>query len=772
MKKRIAMLLALALTLSLWGCTREPAPTTEPTQPSTQATEPTPPPTQATEPAGPTAAEQYTQAVTRLENAQVLQLKINIVDSRTVGGMDFVLKSTEDVILQPEGSLWQAYRKQWLSRGAVTEEFTEYFDGKKLHLLSTGLYSRPDWEEYLAILTPVAMFAPENYGSVTEIDGTITFADALAAEAWALPEGAELVAAQGEAELDSGNLVRSSYTLRYTLAGVTGTYQVELEVVGVDKDADPIPETQPEDEEKVDSLEAVKLLSLGLAAVVESDSLSVSAEHLIQVQAGGLLYFLSGYYDVCGEDSHMSANLEMLEGEEETRMTQEETYIDGKLEYYMDDEHQGTYRLSPDRVIGVYEESWTVCLPQLEQLADLSLEDQGDFWMIEFKGTDAWGKELQQKTCGDLFQNSAILDDLATTYRTNNLEGVLYIDKYTLLPTGYYTEYLGTHTIEGRGYRISRDTSVSFDFTSGDAYEEIYGEPAPVAEPENKATPLFYEVTDPDGQVMYLLGTIHLGDERTAYLPQQILDAFASSDALAVEVDLDETERLVEEDPDFAAAVGESYYYSDGSQTSDHLTDEVYEQAAQLLAQVGGWNTYTTMMRPMLWQQLLTERYTALDGRLDYAMGVDNRLMHMAKTQGKKVYSIEDQLEHTALLGSFSDEIQSAFLEDMLDVSRAEYMQDVVELFEMWCRGDAEELLPAMEDDVSELTPEELELYNEYNQAMMIDRNAIMVEKAIEYLESGETVFYAVGCAHLAGETGLLHCLEQAGYTITQVSYE
>ena len=86
--------------------------------------------------------------------------------------------------------------------------------------------------------------------------------------------------------------------------------------------------------------------------------------------------------------------------------------------------------------------------------------------------------------------------------------------------------------------------------------------------------------------------------------------------------------------------------------------------------------------------------------------------------------------------------------------------------------GDAEELLPAMEDDVSELTPEELELYNEYNQAMMIDRNAIMVEKAIEYLESGETVFYAVGCAHLAGETGLLHCLEQAGYTITQVSYE
>ena len=54
---------------------------------------------------------------------------------------------------------------------------------------------------------------------------------------------------------------------------------------------------------------------------------------------------------------------------------------------------------------------------------------------------------------------------------------------------------------------------------------------------------------------------------------------------------------------------------------------------------------------------------------------------------------------------------------------------------------------------------------------MEIDRNDGMLEAAIEYLESGETVFYAVGLAHLLAEDGLVNTLRDAGYTVELVPY-
>lgn len=48
-----------------------------------------------------------------------------------------------------------------------------------------------------------------------------------------------------------------------------------------------------------------------------------------------------------------------------------------------------------------------------------------------------------------------------------------------------------------------------------------------------------------------------------------------------------------------------------------------------------------------------------------------------------------------------------------------------------------------------------------------------MLEKVTEYIASGETVFVAVGLAHLLDEeTGLLNALEDAGYTVEQVEYK
>jgi uncharacterized protein YbaP (TraB family) len=46
-----------------------------------------------------------------------------------------------------------------------------------------------------------------------------------------------------------------------------------------------------------------------------------------------------------------------------------------------------------------------------------------------------------------------------------------------------------------------------------------------------------------------------------------------------------------------------------------------------------------------------------------------------------------------------------------------------------------------------------------------------MLEVAKEYLESGDTVFFAVGLAHLLAEDGLVFTLRDAGYTVELIPY-
>ena len=41
----------------------------------------------------------------------------------------------------------------------------------------------------------------------------------------------------------------------------------------------------------------------------------------------------------------------------------------------------------------------------------------------------------------------------------------------------------------------------------------------------------------------------------------------------------------------------------------------------------------------------------------------------------------------------------------------------------------------------------------------------------VEWLASGDKVFFAVGAAHLVGDAGLVTLLREAGYTVEQLDY-
>ena len=289
-------------------------------------------------------------------------------------------------------------------------------------------------------------------------------------------------------------------------------------------------------------------------------------------------------------------------------------------------------------------------------------------------------------------------------------------------------------------------------------------------------------MTGEEGQELWLLGTIHVGDERTGNLPQEIYDAFTASDALALESDTEKFEQQVQEDESLQEKVAESYYYTDGSTTDEHLDPEVYELALKYVKASGGNNSVATYMKASVWQNLIDNFYLQLGHTLRPEQGVEERLTAWAKEQEKPIREVESSIFQIQLLNSWPEEMQEIMLKMTMQYDIEEYWADVIELYELWCAGDEQgvrELL-AEEADPAEMTEEELELYNaylpyqeQYDNAMEHDRNEGMLEVAIEYLESDDVVFYAVGLAHLLGDdNGLVDALQQAGYTVEPVTYQ
>ncbi len=373
------------------------------------------------------------------------------------------------------------------------------------------------------------------------------------------------------------------------------------------------------------------------------------------------------------------------------------------------------------------------------------------------------------------------LRNLSSAYACNETTGYVSIDKYTCLPTAAGFYYEGMHTIQGQDCLLSLQSDQSITAPATAAYFNITEEMLPEEAPEEKATPLFYHITGEDGQEMWLLGTIHVGDERTAYLPQEIYDAFAASDALALEIDSEAFEKQSEEDEEIQSQISDAYYYGDGTSTKDHVGEELYEDALKYMKASGNYNMNAPYLKPSMWSNSIENFYLRQGYALTSEQGVEERLTKLAHDQDKEIREVESSLFQIRMLTGWSEELHKVLLEDSLEIDALEYIADVQELYELWCAGDEAALREELSDEVdtSELTEEELAEYEEqkhlieeYNKAMSYDRNDGMLKVAIDYLESGETVFYAVGLAHLLNNVnGLVDALRDAGYTVELVQY-
>ncbi len=767
MKQLICLLLAAAMVFSLAACQADPL-------------------TESTDPAAlyHTAAQPIRQAPNRT-------MEVETTKTVTVGDDTFNQVSTQKVELQGLGTDdVQMHLSEEVELDALKSEYEAFYQDDTLYLTATPLkfQGHVDQEAYLAQFAPGVAVDPALYGSVTleeaENGYLLSFADPSAPEAWAVPQDARLLEAGGAAQIDSdGNLLLTTYQARYLWGGA----QVELcaTVKTQPDEALSVPAPDAADYTQVQDVEAIRLAKMALLYLNQNRAVQSVTTDLYTMELADLLLkevTVVGYQ--AGEDDllasvHQAAD--SRQGNEASVLERLESFAHGTLDTIDNGELVSSQELPAYAFLDYAQGRVLDAFVPLQYVQDVTMEAANGLVWLNFSYTDAWGEAQWRRMNQRIYQDENALEEWVSEIRTTDGTGQWVLDQFTGYPIQVSNVYSSTQEANGILYTASFAQKQSLQLSEPSVYTWLTGETVPEEAPQEPATPLLYRVTGDDGQQMWLLGTIHIGDDRTAYLPQELYEALDGCAALAVECNTASYEAMLEEDPEAAAGVMRQYYIlEDGSTVREHLEPEVYEQARALLEATGQYEEILEYVKPYLWYETIESEFLERTYDLMADKGVDNRLMMRAMERGQEIREVESVEFQMEMIANFSQELQAYLLESLLQDNAGAYIADTRMLYEAWCRGDEgelRELVNAAQGSYDGMTDDEIAraqaLEQEYVQTVETDRNEGMLTVAQQYLESGEVVFFAVGLAHLLDDTnGLVTALEDLGYTVEQVSYQ
>lgn len=762
MKRKLIVWLAL-LALILAGCTEQ--------TPIVTTTEPTTVPSTTL----PLATDIYAEAVSTIgENVTV---KVTAQKDMTVGNSEFRNTQELSITYIGLGSDQLAARvKSDISYSGYDSEVSELYQAGVVYTSYwSGKFSQEmPQEDFLSRYVPAVLLDASLYETVTMDGDTITFADPTALESWL--EG-ELITATGTATITDGALSGYTYNATYKVGASEHTLSLTQTVSPAASTT--IPAIKAEDYIAVESVDAIALLEQAYGYLRYASDITFRTTERVLSHAAAYTYGIQTSIDTWSSSGSPMIQVEqdISDMDYSTNRSYDsnilEVFRDGKYTRTQDDERPTTDAVSLAVMNTYCRDMLTENVISPEFIKTATITDVNGAYLAEFTLADAFGDAVCAEVCETIWGDANLLNKAASKYVNKELTYYVAVDKYCGLPTGMGYYYEGIHTLDGQDYPLTRQVDCYIDVASLDAYEAITEKPSPDKENEG-ATPLLYHVTGEDGQEMWLFGTIHVGDDRTGSLPKELYDAFAASDALAIECNTKEFEKQIDEDEELSSKVSDCYFYGDGSLAKDHITDEeLYDDAITMAKASGDHHANVPYLKPYMIGSGLDSFFLRLGYHLTSDKGAESRLMLLAEEQEKPIWEVESSLFQIQMMTGYSDALQEMLLKENVYANPEEYWESVDELYELWCAGDEAALIEEMKDDLSEMTEEELALYEEYNKAMMTDRNDGMLNVAKQYLESGDVVFYAVGLAHLLDENnGLVFTLREAGYTVTLVEYQ
>ena len=727
-----------------------------------------------------TARDLYLQALEKLSSATGYALNVTINKNTTVGEETFSETRQQVFVYSHAGSENMRISLEETSTiGGQSTSIQEIYADNTGYLTVNGhsFKSSLSAEEYAARNIPAAPLDIALYQTISAQEKnncvSIQLSQPTQGEHWALPDGANMMVASGSATLDAaGTLTQSTYTILYTYgpASIELTANVEVDMragTAVSVPADTTEYT------KLTYLDAPRILEQSCGYLLQSTLVSANSTSSITSPVSGIHHAQSAQLHMDMRHAALSAVLDTSVsvtdysyGGETAYYTQQETFRDGQYQITINNDP-----VTADADISA-ETMRTYCQDLLvnsillpDYMTDAVLTDLGSVYLLELTASEKLSHIMNESACQTLYEDPTFLTSLSSHSSISPAQCYLAIDKYTGLPTASGISSTSEYTIEDLDYAFHTQMDISYSLASLSA-QTAFSETAAGQTNTAPPTPPFYHITGDKGQELWLLGTTTMGDARTSNLPQVIYDAFNASDALAVgPTNTAETQIAV--DNQLHADLVQAYCYTD-STTADHVDAALYETALKLMKASGNYTADSARLKPVFWEAEISRFYLRQGYQLTPEQGAATQLRKQANTAGKTVFEITPLLSQVQTLGGLSDALQTALLADTVSRGGFVHHTQAAELFDLWCQGNEAALKPAL---FSNLPQMDAALLEEYTEAFVTVPNQAILDAAISYLESEQTVFLAVDLTCLLSDTGLLNTLADSGYTITQISY-
>ncbi len=253
---------------------------------------------------------------------------------------------------------------------------------------------------------------------------------------------------------------------------------------------------------------------------------------------------------------------------------------------------------------------------------------------------------------------------------------------------------------------------------------------------------------------VYALGSLHFARKEIYPLRQKIESAFARSDALVVEADINDIQKVD------IQKIMESAFYPENDALEKHVSPETFEWVKRETEGLGIPFALFNKQKPWFLAMSLAALESMKLG-LDPNLGIDKHFL--SKAEGKRIMELESLDYQISLLSGFSDKDQELFL--IYTLKGLHIMeQEVTQLIRAWESGDTQ----AMESILTKSLSEDKRLSAIFEK-LVFERNRRMASKIEDFLRTKETYFVIVGAGHLVGSRGVIGLLGGKGYLIEQL---
>lgn len=247
----------------------------------------------------------------------------------------------------------------------------------------------------------------------------------------------------------------------------------------------------------------------------------------------------------------------------------------------------------------------------------------------------------------------------------------------------------------------------------------------------------------------YLYGTIHIQDERVFRYDSTVLNAFKACDAFAVEILFDELDM---------AGLRQSMMMPKGQVLSELLSKSDFVLLDSICkVKLGMSAIFMNSMKPFFIASALQQA--------DLPKGAENALdlylLQKARADGKSCYGVEQYMDQIKAIDAVSMKDQLAMLTEFIHDTTNQSAEEMREMVEAYLRFDLDRMWKMSLDTA---------LPKKFSKVLIYDRNVTMAKRFVEMAKK-QTLFCAVGCAHLAGDKGVIALLRKKGYTVEPVVF-